>query len=213
MYVLVCEFYAGLVKVSGLFSSTCMIPLHLKVTHAPKAGSSQEGTFGKQLQLKAAGKVTGNVWGESSVWMFSFFCNLLKPFCHFTNSTFLFFAKTTTSPDRSQISAELLHTNAPATSTHVYLPTLGGRGGREGDPGADQQLLRMQLWNLCLSSSPTPSSCYLLIVITTIKACLCSLGGFQRSDSRTQNRFNTFKLYLMTVWNTFEQTGFFCLTK
>lgn len=43
--ILVCELDAGFVKVTGLFISTSIIPLHFKITHAPKARSSQEETI------------------------------------------------------------------------------------------------------------------------------------------------------------------------
>lgn len=184
-------------------SVLALVDCSLKSRTHLKRGS----TYGRNDHLKVAVKVTANVRRTSScVWMFSFFLQpqlqltyfvcadifklaailLIQYFCYCQNNlagySFVF-------PSwAAQISADLLlRVNSPAaTSAHVYL---------RGDVGVDherRQLCQIQLRSLCLFSSLSPYSCYLLIVIATIKACLCSLGGFQSSDSRRQNRFNTF---------------------
>lgn len=145
--ILVGTLDAGFVKATGLFISTCIIPLHFKVTH----DLLRRKHLWKAAPAESSWK--GHVWRESScVWMFSLFCNLSYNQTILSASTFL---KRIAILPKQQLNlpasifiqtehrSALISSRKQSSNLNPRLP-----GDRER-----QQLLQIQLWNFCLSSS------------------------------------------------------------
>lgn len=208
--ILVGKLDAGFVKATGLFISTCIIPLHFKVTH----DLLRRKHLWKAAPAESSWK--GHVWRESScVWMFSLFCNLSYNQTILSASTFL---KLIAILPKQQLNlpasifiqtehrSALISSRKPSSNLNPRLP-----GDRER-----QQLLQIQLWNFCLSSSLS----HPLPVISSLSSPQLRPVYVHLVASRVQTAEGKIDLthlsfILMTFWNTFttaEQTGYF-LTK
>lgn len=167
---------------------SCMIPPHFQVTPVPKSRSSQQETFmgsrfsWKQFERALMKKVklclnvlfvlqpqlqsNGFLPAILPIWHFSY--------CQNSNLTSQLRCSFKRSTDgcRPHSPKQSSNSNPPLPAGGIWEPTVSGGSCFRSS------------WEPCVYPPLSPSSCYLLIVIVPIKVCLCSLGGFQSSDSR-----------------------------